>query len=95
MRGIAGRRDSTHAPIRKGLRDRGWSVLDTGDAGNGAPDLIAGKAGQTYLIECKRPKGRERERQVKARQAWRGGVWIVATSVDEVLAEHRARGFEA
>ena len=95
MRGVGGRRDSTHGPIRDGLRARGWTVLDTGDAGNGAPDLIAGKTGQTYLVECKRPKGRERDGQAKAREAWRGGVWIVAMSLDDVLAAHRAKGFAA
>lgn len=95
MRGIAGRRDSTHAPIRDGLRARGWRVLDIGDAGNNAPDLIAGKSGQTYLIECKAPGKKEKPGQAAARQAWTGGVWLVAHSVDEVLAAHRERGFAA
>jgi len=95
MRGIRGRRDSTHAPIRDGLRARGWTVLDNGDAGNGIPDLIAGKNGETYLIECKSPGKDERYGQAKARASWRGGSWIVAFSVEDVLSEHRAKGFAA
>ena len=95
MRGIAGRRDLTHAPIRDGLRERGWTVLDIGDAGNNAPDLIAGKGGFTYLVECKAPGKDEKPGQAKARQLWRGGVWIVAHSVDDVLEAHRARGLAA
>lgn len=95
MRGIRGRRDATHAPIRDGLRARGWTVLDNGDAGNGIPDLIAGKGGHTYLIECKSPGKHENENQRIERMLWRGGIWIVAYSVDDVLKEHKARGFAA
>ena len=95
MRGIRGRRDSTHAPIRDGLRARGWTVEDNGDAGRGLPDLIAGKGGATYLVECKSPGKRETPQQQAKRLSWRGGPWIVAYSVDDVLAEHRARGFAA
>ena len=95
MRGIRGRRDLTHAPIRQGLRDRGWSVLDNGDAGNGIPDLIAGKDGVTDLIECKSPGKHESENQRIERMLWRGGIWIVAREVEDVLKEHRAKGFKA
>lgn len=95
MRGTRGRRDLTHAPIRDGLRARGWSVEDNGDAGNGKPDLLAGKNGVTYLIECKSPGKKEKPKQKEKRLAWKGGPWLVAFSVDDVLAEHRRRGFVA
>lgn len=38
----AGKRDTTHAEVREGLRSLGWSVLDLGDAGGGFPDLVVG-----------------------------------------------------
>jgi hypothetical protein len=85
MRGFAGRRDSTHAPIRDGLRARGWKVLDLGDAGNNVPDLCAGVHGRTYLIECKAPGKSECPGQAKTRQEWRGGPWIVAECIEDVL----------
>jgi len=95
MRGIKGRRDLTHGPIRDGLRARGWKVEDNGDAGNGLPDLIAGKSGVTYLIEAKSPGKKETPEQHAKRLAWPGGPWIIAYSVEDVLAEHRRRGFAA
>lgn len=38
----AGRRDTTHAEVRDGLRALGWSVVDLGGAGDGVPDLLVG-----------------------------------------------------
>lgn len=80
-----GRRDSTHAAIRKALRDFGVSVRDTADLGDDFPDFVCGRAGVTYLLEAKAPDGDERDGQTKARTEWRGGPWIVVRSVDEAL----------
>jgi hypothetical protein len=93
VRGIRGRRDATHAPIRDGLRARGWSVEDNGDAGNGKPDLIAGKNGVTYLVECKSLGKEETEEQERKRLGWKGGPWLVAYCIADVIAEHVRRGF--
>lgn len=38
----SGRRDTTHAAVRDGLRELGWSVWDTGGVGDGFPDLVVG-----------------------------------------------------
>lgn len=39
----AGRRvDTTHAAVRDGLRDLGWSVADTSALGDSFPDLVVG-----------------------------------------------------
>ena len=80
-----GRRDTTHASIRAGLRSVGVVVHDTGDAGNDFPDLVCGWKGTTYLLECKSGKGKESDGQAAARAAWRGGPWAVVHSLDEAL----------
>ena len=37
-------------------------------------------------MEIKAPKGKERPVQTAAREAWRGGTWLVVRSVAEALA---------
>ena len=67
MRGIGGRRDKNHGPIREGLRACGFTVEDNADAGNGKPDLIVGAYQTTFLLEVKAEKGKESDEQ---RQCW-------------------------
>lgn len=85
-----GRRDSCHAPIREALRACGLKVHDLGDVGHDLPDLMTGRHGVTYLLECKDPKtGKERPGQKDARIAWLakgGGPWVVVHTVAEALA---------
>ena len=83
---LHGRRDSNHAAIRDALRACGVTVVDTGDLGGGFPDLVCGRHSHTYLLEIKAPKGKERPVQTAAREAWRGGTWLVVRSVAEALA---------
>lgn len=73
--------------IRDGLRACGWTVMDTGDAGKDFPDLVAGKQKETWLLEVKRPGGKESPGQQAKREAWRGGPWIVVTSLADALAQ--------
>lgn len=52
MRGA--RRDANHAEVREILREEGCEVEDTGDAGNGFPDLVVKTPrGTVILVEIK------------------------------------------
>jgi len=59
-------------------------------APNGTPDLlgVVGPNGRALAIEVKSAKGRQREEQVAFQRAWesRGGLYILARSVDDVLS---------
>lgn len=59
-------------------------------APNGTPDLLGVLAphGRALAIEVKAPKGRQREEQQAFQRAWeaRGGLYILARSVDDVLS---------
>ena len=85
-----GRRDSCHAPIREALRACGLRVMDTADLGDDFPDLVTGRHGRTYMLECKDPEnGEETDGQEQARLAWLakgGGPWVVVHTVAEALA---------
>lgn len=52
----------------------------------GAPDLVAGYAGQTWLIEMKKPGADLDEDQKKWWAAWNGGPLVLAHSYAEALA---------
>lgn len=86
----AGRRDSSHAAIRDGLRRLGFSVVDTGGMGDDFPDLVVGGQvngqRQNWLIECKGAKTRIAEGQMRFADRWLGLPVIVARSLDEALA---------
>ena len=53
----AARRDANHATLREGLRVRGYWVRDTGDLGNGWPDLAVRdpRSGVVKFLEIKDP----------------------------------------
>lgn len=60
-------------------------------APDGTPDLLGvilrgNGIGQAFGIEVKAPKGRQREAQVAFQTAWerRGGIYVLARSVDDV-----------
>jgi len=100
MRWRRAKRDATHAPIVKGLRALGWSVVESHAVGGGFPDAIVGGRGLTHLLEFKRPgvAGRKRgavqaatnEAQARFADEWRGGPVHVVSSLDEALAALKA-----
>jgi hypothetical protein len=53
----------------------------------GTPDLLGVWNGKALAIEVKDAKGRQRPEQVAFQKAWeaRGGIYILARSVDDVL----------
>lgn len=87
----ARRVDTAQPPMVEELRANGCSVILTHAVGGKAPDFIAGRHGATVLVEAKTP-GRERKekarlvRQADARDEWRGGPYIQATTTAQVLA---------
>lgn len=80
-----GKRDLNHTEIKQALLACGCSVIDLADAGNSVPDLLVGRAGRSFLVEVKSPKGKEKPGQTQAREAWRGDRWSVVRSVQEAL----------
>lgn len=86
------RTDATQAAIVAALRAAGCSVQSLHTVGGGVPDLLVGRAGVNYLLECKvyvglrRPKMRRlRETQFAWHWAWVGQVAVVAT-IEEAFA---------
>jgi Holliday junction resolvase len=76
--------------VRDYLRVTGWYVIRIQQGigcHRGLSDLIAVKDGQTVFIECKTAKGKLSEHQEKFRAeiAVRGGRYVVARSIDDVM----------
>ena len=88
----AARRDQTESTIVHALRATGCSVAYWGI--DGAPDLVVGHLGRTFLLEVKQPPGPKGgasadgqklgELQLVWHAAWRGHVAVVR-SVQEAL----------
>lgn len=84
-RRYAARRDANEGEIVKALLAIGCSVMRVDSV-----DLIVGRAGVNYLLECKDGRKTAGNRpltpaQVKLRAGWRG-QYAVVTSVEEALA---------
>ncbi len=82
--------DANHNAIVSALRKAGASVLSLATLGNGAPDLLAGRAGQMWLIECKDGARPPSERMLTTDQrkwmdAWRGTPVVIAYGPDDAL----------
>jgi hypothetical protein len=80
-----GRRDNGHAEIVAALRQAGASVLDLGDQGGSAPDLLVGFRGIDQLLEVKAPGEDPRPAQQAWHSFWRGHPVCVVHSVDEAV----------
>lgn len=80
----AKRRDTNEAEIVAMLERIGCDVIRADDV-----DLLVGRAGNTYLLEVKRPdratESRIRPIQKRLRDGWRGHYAIV-TSCEEAMA---------
>lgn len=78
--------DANQKVIVDALRKIGCSVFVASTVGRGFPDLVVGKAGETFLIECKVQKGKLTPEQVDFQEFWRGGKVIIVRSVEDALA---------
>lgn len=79
--------DLTQSEIVAALRKAGVTVQPLHAVGQGCPDLAAGRAGVTYLLECKTgaKAGLRGDKQIEWHAAWRGHVAVVRTP-EEALA---------
>lgn len=82
--------DANHKVIVEALIAVGASVIDTSSLGHGAPDLIVGFVGRTFLIEIKNPKTRYGRKglnpyQVKWWETWTGVPPAMVYSIEEAL----------
>jgi len=72
------RRDINHAEIRDGLRQCGYTVIDTADQGHGFPDMLAvNKKGAIILLEVKMPGAKLTPDEVEFHAMFDGPLYIV------------------
>lgn len=81
--------DATQGAIVKALKGAGCSVemIQSATGKGGIPDLLVGRKGMNYLLECKVLKGKREPKmtdlspkQVEWHAAWRGQRSVVCTS---------------
>ncbi len=75
--------DNNQTEIVNYLRAYGFSVAITSSAGDGFPDLVAGKHGVNYLIEVKGEKGKLTPMQKIFHDNWQGQI-MVARSIEDL-----------
>lgn len=83
--------DANQSEIVAALRKIGASVTPLHTVGGGVPDLLVGRAGQTWLIEVKDGRKPPSDRrltpdQVEWHAAWRGGPVAVVEDAGAALA---------
>jgi Holliday junction resolvase len=79
----AARRDEIEVDVVIALQNVGCSVWRLNDPG--VPDLLVGRARQTYLLEVKDPKGTLTKKQRTFHTFWRGGSLSIVRSPSEAL----------
>ncbi len=82
LRLYGNKRDANEGDIIKALEKAGCDVIQT----NTPTDLIVGRAGVTYLIECKTRNGKLTPDQVTFHREWRGHKAIVYNEVQALRA---------
>lgn len=86
--------DQNHKAIVDAFRRMGASVLSLAPLRKtGAPDLVVGIRGLTFLVEVKKPKDDPRPAQREWHAQWRGSKVQVVHSPDEAAALLARYGF--
>jgi len=88
-----GRIDANQREVIEGLRQVGASAYSLASLGNGAPDLLVGYRGKTFLLEVKNPNRRggknnavrTLERQASWRARWGGRPVAVVWNLPDAL----------
>jgi Holliday junction resolvase len=84
-RGHKGKVDRTHGEILAGLRKAGIVAYSIAPVGEGLPDIIAARAGQTWLLEVKVGRAKLTADEERFKVSWPGRYAMVRT-VQEALA---------
>ena len=71
------RTDSNQSTIVAQLREFGATVWDVHECGHGAPDIVCGMHGRSYLFEIKSPGGRLNQEEIAWRDKWRGNYYVI------------------
>lgn len=74
--------DNNQTELVNYLRAYGFSVAITSSAGDGFPDLVAGKHGINYLIEVKGAKGKLTPMQKIFHDTWQGQIMVACCIED-------------
>ncbi len=87
--------DDNHGTIRDAFRALHYSVRSTAALGDGFPDLICAKAGETSLVEVKDGSKPPSNRcltpdETDFHAKWPGEIYVIE-SVDQVMALHVTR----
>lgn len=82
----ARRTDTTQNEIAATLRQLGYSVHLTHRVGDGFPDLVVGKRGKDWKIECKSgPKATYTPDQIRFMAEWKGAPIVRLDSVEDAI----------
>lgn len=81
-----GNPDTGDADMVKLARDLDATIWITSLLGFGFPDWVMGFRGLTILVERKRPGGELRKTQDKFRETWKGGLYVVLETADDLVA---------
>ncbi len=94
--GYAKQVDANQVEIVRTFRKLGCSVFVASAVGKGFPDLVVGRAGITYLVECKVKGGKLNDLQTSFHQAWKGAPIHVVHGAEEAIELFKtARGYES
>ena len=79
-----GRTDSNQPDIVKALLRTGHSVQILSDVGKGCPDLLVGRNGRNFLLECKVERGAFTGDQAIWHNEWKGQAAVVRSPSEAV-----------
>ncbi len=81
----AAKLDLSHPGIVQALQKAGCAVQSLAQLGKGVPDVLASRAGQIYLFECKTPKASRHKEPEKQQETWaqRMGIRVHIVSTPE------------
>lgn len=93
--GYAKQVDANQADIVRTFRRLGCSVFIASSVGKGFPDLVVGRCGETYLVECKVKNGKLNALQLEFHKSWNGSkIHVIHNSEEAIALFKTARGYE-
>lgn len=81
----AGKIDASQPGIVEALQAAGCSIQSLAGLGKGVPDVLATRAGQVFLFECKTPKASKHKETEAKQKTWaeRMGITVHVVSTPE------------